>query len=522
MGARALANSSESSPEISSVDPAGNQAKPTLSTKFWANALEAETKARRNSSRFWLILTLSIILIGLPVMPLRFLGIPGPKFGPAPQNVTVSHTFWQQFQSLVSHSQNAQAKKLPVKAPGIKTVDQAQLLNQAKLQLTEDVAKAPQDPTLQNRLGLLCLESGQNEQAKEYFLKAKELARSGLFALHQTISALKAQGKVKEASDAMLALSAMKVELSAAHANLACVDEKLGDKQGVIQEQAEWSGEAGIDGVVPSKNAPLAKNSSEKKGKDSTVASATTTDTKVVDPKLLQAEKLLGAGFYDQAIAELKAIVKEKTNDSAAYAQLGIAYILTQNMALALPELEKACALDPKNAANQNNLGLAYQSLGERTKAKSAFAKAASIDPKLSIALINLGNLCASNGELGQASSAYVSAIKHGAPSAQAENEETKQNVKGKALVATAHNNLAAIMASQGNTQAAIKEFQLAIKDQPDMASAHYGLGMALTDKGAYLGAIGEFKKALAIDPQMTIAQNKIEIAQRKAGLGSN
>jgi tetratricopeptide (TPR) repeat protein len=455
-------------------------------------------------------------------MPLRFLGIPGPKFGPAPQNVTVSHNFWQQFHSLVSRTEVSPAKKV---AP--KPVDLGNLLDQAKLQLTADISKSPQDPSLQNRLGIIFLQSGQNEKAKELFLKAKELARSGLFALHQTVAALKAQGKTKDASDALLALSAMKVELSAAHANLACVDEKLGDKQGIMQEQAEWSGEAGIDGITEPSKPTVAKNQTDAKknpAKDSSVT-ATTLDTTVSDPNLLQAEKLLGANFFDQAISLLKSLTKEKPNFASAHAQLGIAYILTQNMALAIPELETACKLDPKNAANQNNLGLAYQALGEKVKAKSAFAKASAIDPKLSIALINLGNLCASSGELGQASSAYQSAIKYGSAKSHGENEETKQNVKGDALAATAHNNLAAIMASQGNTQAAIKEFQLAIADQPNMASAHYGLGMALTDKGAYLGAIGEFKKALAIDPQMTIAQNKIEIAARKAGLsqtGSN
>ena len=427
------------------------------------------------------------LAVAVPILPLRFLGIPGPDFPDVSQVVTTSKNW---LSSVASRLDSTPHLKQTTATPSISAspAEQVKMLDAAAQQLNTEIEHAPSDPALQNRLGLVYLSLGDIDRACDCFQRAVGLSRMGIRALSDKITAFKSQGATKEASVALLEASKFNTELSAAHSNLARVYEKRGEHDKVIAELDLLNSE----GVLFDNTSAQKQNAAEKPG---AMLSAQ------VARDLARAESFLQARQMPQAVNEYRRILAQDPTIAMAHHRLGTILAMTNNTGPGIDELEKASQLDQGSWQIQNDLGIAYQSMGMAGQATKAFERALALEPRATDAAVNLSNLYSQQGRNPDATEVLRHAIESNPKSAKA------------------HNNLASLLTMEGKYGPAIYEFQKAVQLEPNMPSAHYGLGSALMETKNYLPAVREFKQALALNPHFVEAQVKVEEAYRKAGM---
>jgi len=437
----------------------------------------------RQKSRLFIVFAFAILLACVPVLPLKFLGIPGPdgdlnlaKIGDIPSWLSNRFNF----------NKEQKATKNVVSAPtSSKPATEVELLDQAAKQLTVEISRQPSDPALYNRLGLIYAGLGELDAAEAQFQKAVELGRQKLINASATLKSQLAHNQRQSASETLIEQSSINVELAASHSNLARIYEKLGEQDKVVAQLNQLNQ---LTTVADQTNI----HSKLTAGMNSATARLFT-----------NAQTLMVSGFLPEAIKKYQQAAIASPNLPIIHQQLGLAYLLIQNHAEAARELEKAARLDFKNADIHNNLGLAYQAEGYTGKARHEFEVALQLKPKLATAALNLGNINSAQGHWTAAENAYRRAIAADAHSA------------------VAHNNLAAIYSMEGRYNKTIEEFQKALAIEPKMASAHYGLGLAYYNSGKYVASIPEFRQAAALNPSLSDAQAKIDAAVRKSGQNS-
>ncbi len=448
------------------------------------NSQATLTRPKRSHTRAWLILSAVAVAAAVPILPLRFLGVPGPDFPDVSQVVTTSKNWLSQMTSRMDVVEDREREKTapPVGSPA----DQVKMLEAAVGQLKQEVQLSPNDPGLQNRLGLVYLSLGDADQSCVYFQKAVSLSRSGIDAANVKISQFRTEGKTKEAGSALLDASKLNVELSAAHSNLARLYEKRGEHDKVISELDLLNKEGVLFNNARAE--PQANN-------------RTTMLQPQIARDLARAEVLLQSRQLQQASDEYQRILSQDPTIAMAHHRLGTVWALSGNPTMAVEELEIAARQDPGSPEIENDLGLAYQMLGQQPQSIKAFERALALEPRLTEAAINLSNAYSAEGRTQDAAQVLSQAI--------ASNPDN----------AKAHNNLGTLFSMESKWDAALYEFQKAVALSPGMPSAHYGLGSVLLQTKSYMPAVREFKQALALNPNFTEAQTKIEEAYRKAGV---
>jgi tetratricopeptide (TPR) repeat protein len=424
------------------------------------------------------------VAVAVPILPLRFLGIPGPDFPDVSQVVTTSRNWLSQVTSKMDTPDPREREKTGTLLGS--PAEQIKMLEHAAEQLKAQIQASPSDPSLQNRLGLIYLSLGDPDQACQYFQKAVSLSRLGITALTEKIASFRQEGRTTEASAAILDASKLNVELSAAHSNLARVYEKRGEHDKVISE---------LD--LLNKEGVLFDNSVAQP----VVGQRTTMLNPQVARDLARAEAMMQARRLPEAANEYKRILAQDPNIAMAHHHLGTIMAMGGQPGLAIDELEIAARLDGGSPEIQNDLGLAYHSMGLQQQAVKAFERALALEPRLTPAAINLSNIYSAQGRTEDATNVLSQAI--------ASNPND----------ATAHNNLATLFSMESKWGAASYHFQKAIALNPGMASAHYGMGTVLMNTKSYAPAARSFKQALALNPNLVEAQSKIEEAHRKAAI---
>jgi tetratricopeptide (TPR) repeat protein len=449
-----------------------------------ANSQATVFRPRRIQTRAWLIMSAVAVAVAVPILPLRFLGIPGPDFPDVSQVVTTSRNWLSQVTSRIDAPDPREAEK---SAPAMGSpAEQVKMLEGAAEQLKVQIQQSPSDPALQNRLGLIYLCLGESDQASQYFQKAVSLSRLGITALTDKIASLRQEGRTREASSALLEASKLNVELSAAHSNLARVYEKRGEHDKVISELDLLNKE----GVLFDNNAAQPQ-----------VGNRTAMLNPQIARDLARAEAYMQSRQMPAAANEYRHILAQDPNIAMAHHRLGTILAMSGQGALAIDELEIAARLDGGSPEIQNDLGLAYQNMGLHAQSVKSFERALALEPRMTEAAINLSNAYCSQNRTQEAEKVLSDAIANNPNNAKA------------------HNNLGTLFSMEGKWNASLYEFQKAVALAPDMPSAHYGLGTVMMNTKAYLPAAREFKQALALNPNLVDAQTKIEEAQRKAGL---
>lgn len=95
-------------------------------------------------------------------------------------------------------------------------------------------------------------------------------------------------------------------------------------------------------------------------------------------------------GRYDEALAEIKAVLESSPDHAEAHHQLGLVYGFVGLFDESLTELESATELNPSGVLARNDLALTYTMLGRYDEAKSEFALVLAKDEQNDIALRNL------------------------------------------------------------------------------------------------------------------------------------
>lgn len=420
-----------------------------------------------------------LIVLAITILPLVVLAILTSSKN-SPIKLPILQTAQKTATKEVEAKTISEPQKVSATEPTIsdnKVQDNKAQFDKAEASLISQLNEQPDNVSLHNQLGLLYDAKGQLANALEHFHKAVDLCRQNLDSLQAQMQTAKLSEEDK--SKLLLETSKVKIDLAAAHSNLARVYEKLGQKEKVVQALDNLKAETSLD-----------KNDKDitydQKMSPEVVKLVASSHAHVVNGKYADAQKALNSA------------IKLQPEQPFPHHQLGLLGVITNNPQLALAELKKAEQLSPSDATVHNNLGLTYQALGNYSQAESEFARAQALDPKLAEASINLGTLMARRGDLRAAQGAFQQAI--------------KANPKSSA----GHNNLATILSMQGNYSSAIEEFKKAIDLNPNTASSHYGLGLALYNTQNYIAAIAEFKNALRLSPGLTEAQDKIERAQRQ------
>ncbi len=464
----------------------------SLRTKQSIDLTSNQPKERRGRGRLVFVFFAAVGLVTLPVLPLTFLGVPGPNLPKIDE--------WQQKilgiinkapstarGGVLSASKNVREKR-----------DQVRLLDGAARELLKALSTDPDNPALHNQIGLIYAESGDFETAISHFRRVVSIGRERIAEKTVESQKLRQMGDIKGATAAVLACSKVNVELSAAHGNLARMFESLGQHDKVVAQLNELNHDISV-------GAELSKPSSTKATPGAALGQGSGTrmssDTLL---SLARAQALMQSRRLPEAVSEYHSIVKKDPSVAIAHQQLGIVAAHSGDLVLAERELKEAVRLDEKDSISHTSLALTYASLGDTGKAKIEFEKALLLEPRNLEAAGHLSSMLSTQGDHDGAMEVLERAVKHHPHNA------------------ILRNNLGTMHSLKGEYHEAVFNFQKAINASPDMPSAHYGLGLAYYNLKDYPHSIGEFKRALQLDPNLIDAHNKIDSAYRKVGLASS
>ncbi|MEB3244960.1 MAG: tetratricopeptide repeat protein [Vampirovibrionales bacterium] len=182
---------------------------------------------------------------------------------------------------------------------------------------------------------------------------------------------------------------------------------------------------------------------------------------------------------------------------------LGLLKLETGDAAAAVPLMQDALKLAPKNWLIYNNYALALQRLGHLEDAKQQFEAALKLNPDYADAMVNLGALLQESGkpdDLQQAIKLYKKALR------------LNQNAPD------VLNNLGNAYQSKTELFEAEKYYRQALALKLDFPDAHYNLGRILYEKGEFAEASSSFLKAAAYRQAFPQAYAMLGSALRQLG----
>ena len=383
---------------------------------------------RTNNGRLFVIVLAAALLVTLPVLPLRLLGLPPLQM---PQNI--SHFFDDILNksSIKKAAPNQIAAKPQLKTP----VAELSAMEVAGQNLLAAIERKPDDPALYNQLGLLYASSAEYDKAVGSFQKAVDSSHLKLAQLTEAEEQSNAKGETDKAAQILLEKSQLNVELSAAHSSLARVYDQLGQHDRVVGQLEQLNTDVVFGSALSQKIAAT--------GASIGAASASSHKlSREVLGLLARAEALIEAKRIPEAINQYKRVLEIDPLAASAHKKLGELALANNNGYLGLHELEIAVRLEPNDATIRNDLGSAYSGEGQPDKAIEQFEKALATAPNNIDAATNLGNLFCAGGQLKPAQQIF------------------EKIAKIKPDSSVAHNNLATIMSMNDDYKGAIGEFE--------------------------------------------------------------
>ena len=168
---------------------------------------------------------------------------------------------------------------------------------------------------------------------------------------------------------------------------------------------------------------------------------------------------------WANSVTLLQHTVRVTENNHLAHANLGLAFLDSDDLDGAVRHLRKSLELMPGDARVHSNLGVALKRKGRLDEAFGHLQSALSIDAGLAQAHNNMGNLLAAMGQSGQA----------------------------------------------------IEHFSQAVEIRPDYANAHYNLGVVMADhRKEAIQALECFRQALRFDPDHVEARVRLALLEKE------
>ena len=233
---------------------------------------------------------------------------------------------------------------------------------------------------------------------------------------------------------------------------------------------------------------------------------------------------------WARAEGALRAAVRLKPDDPAAYGFLGWALWQQDKAVEAKAALEKAVALDSDAAAAHNYLASLLLGTRDLVGAEKEFRAAIAVDPGVAEWRTNLAMLVATRGDMAEARYQFDQAIRIDPGSVAAHlnyarllanandlagaEQQAKAALAADPKVGPTHELLGAVLSAKGDLAGAIRELNAALALNPDSGRAHYELGAALSQSGDTAGAKEHFRAA-ARDPDPNIRAAATEMLRR-------
>ena len=115
---------------------------------------------------------------------------------------------------------------------------------------------------------------------------------------------------------------------------------------------------------------------------------------------LLDSEKLIELGKYDQAMADLDKVLESNPRLAAAYYLRGILYQRKNEHIRAISDFDKAIELNPRFAEAYNNRGIVYESESQYDRALSDYSEAIKLNPRFASAYANRATIMRKLGNM--------------------------------------------------------------------------------------------------------------------------
>lgn len=196
-----------------------------------------------------------------------------------------------------------------------------------------------------------------------------------------------------------------------------------------------------------------------------------------------------------------------KADYAAAHFNLGVLFIRTNQIGLAINRLEQAMVLRPNNADIYHQLGVALSKTGRISEAEEKYRRTIELAPNHKGAHNNLGVALTGHGQLTEAARHYVHVLRIDPTDRQA------------------HNNLGTVLARRGQLDKAIMHFDKALSANPEYRDAQSNRGRALAQLGRHDEAadqLASLAAAFAADGQLNQALETAQRALEYATLAGN
>lgn len=173
-----------------------------------------------------------------------------------------------------------------------------------------------------------------------------------------------------------------------------------------------------------------------------------------------------------------------KLKESQDYLQRGRNYLIDKKYQDAITQIQKALAINPRDAFAYVTLGEAYGALGNNQQAVEYFRKALEIIPNYMEAYAGLGYVYIASGQQQEAVAIFQKA--------------TEINPK----YAEGYRGLGYVYSRLSQYDAALTQYQKALKINPENVYYNKETGFIHVSLGQYRDAIQYFQKAVKLDPE--------------------
>jgi tetratricopeptide (TPR) repeat protein len=274
-------------------------------------------------------------------------------------------------------------------------------------------------------------------------------------------------------------------------------------------------------------------------GQDTAAALAQFEAALRLNPASVDAQRQLGALQMQQrrpaeAIPHLRAVVRARPGDAAAWSTLASAYLALGNIDEAERLCRHAVAIDRRRVSGYLDLAAILLGRGARNEAIDLLRQALDVDPGSIETLRVLGVAYATAGDLPRAEECFVQILRRNPQNPDANYNlatirmrqgalDTAGELLRRALAARAdfweaQASLAPILLSQGKAAEAATLYRAAINAQPKNAQLRYGLAAALIKMHDNNAAVDQLQQSLAIDPKFEEARRLLQSIQHRAG----
>lgn len=199
-------------------------------------------------------------------------------------------------------------------------------------------------------------------------------------------------------------------------------------------------------------------------------------------------------------LEQLRWLVASVPNSWNAHHLLASEFLRLGNVDEAIPELQRAIELSPRQARVHLDLGQACQLEGDSGRAINHYARAVELEPGLDAAARALCELLASEQRNHEAET------------------QLRRLLTRLPNDAELHHALGSVLAARGKTSEAAERFRYALELRPSSSTTHNNLGLMLLRQGKADDAARSFEEALRLDPEYAEAYNNRAVVFARQG----